>query len=67
LVRLGSLVLRILSQVGIVGNRSNPLNQTWALDPDALIQLIFKSRMTRGGHGEFTHRFIPIEYLDEGI
>jgi hypothetical protein len=59
LVCLGSLVLRILSKVGVVGNRFlSPLNQTWALDSDALVQLLFKSRMTRRGHGKFTHRFL---------
>jgi hypothetical protein len=59
LVCLGSLVLRILSKVGVVGNRFlNPLNQTWALDSDALVQLLFKSRMTRRGHGKFSHRFL---------
>src|SRR5262245_52552640 len=68
LVCFGSLVLGILSQISIVGNRLlNPLNQTWALDPDTLVQLVFKRRVTRGGHGKFSHRFIPIEFLDEGI
>jgi catechol 2,3-dioxygenase-like lactoylglutathione lyase family enzyme len=53
------IVLRILSKVGVVGNRFlNPLNQTWALDSDAPVQLLFKSRMTRRGHGKFTHRFL---------
>jgi hypothetical protein len=69
LVCLGGLVLRILGQVGIVGNRFlNPLNQTWTLDPGALAQLTFKSRMTRGGHGEFSHRLAsPINSAPSGI
>src|SRR5262249_16091688 len=55
-----SVILRILSQIGIVGYRFlNPLNQTWALDPNALVQFILKGRVTRGGHGEFSHRFLP--------
>jgi hypothetical protein len=37
LVCFGGLVLRILSQVGVVGNRFlNPLNETRSLDPDAV-------------------------------
>src|SRR5262249_20274668 len=58
LVCLGGLVLGILSEVGVVRNRFlNPLNQTRALDPDALAQLDFESRVTRGGHGQASHRF----------
>lgn len=57
LVCLGRVVLRILSQVGIVGNRFlHPLNETWSLDRHSLVQLILKSRVTRGGHGELGHR-----------
>ena len=44
-------------EVGIVGNRFlNPLNETWSLDRHALVQLILKSRVTRGGHRELSHR-----------
>ena len=41
------MVLRIFSQIGIVGySFLNPLNQPWALEPNALIQLIFESCVT---------------------
>jgi hypothetical protein len=51
------VVLRILSKVGIVGDRFlHALNETWSFDRNALVQLILKSRVTRGGHGELGHR-----------
>src|SRR4029453_9047770 len=54
---LGRVVLRILSQVGIIGNRFlHPLNETWSLDRHELVQLILKSRVTRSGYGELGHR-----------
>src|SRR6266536_4880139 len=57
LLCLGGLIFRILRQVGIVGDRFlNALNETRSLDPNAVCQLIFKGRMTSGGHGELVHR-----------
>jgi hypothetical protein len=50
---------KILSQVGIVGNCFlHPLNETRSLDRHALVQFILKRRVTRGGHGELSHRFL---------
>src|SRR5262249_41638863 len=45
-----------LSEIGIVGDCFlNSLHQMRSLDPNALPQLIFKGRVTRGGHRELAH------------
>jgi hypothetical protein len=47
LICLGSLIFRILGQVGIISNRFlNPLNKARSVDPDAILQLACQSRMT---------------------
>jgi len=39
------------------GNHNNGFDKTGSFDPNALVQLIFKSCMPHGGHREFSHRF----------
>jgi hypothetical protein len=54
LLCLGNLIVRVFSQVRVVGNcLLDTLNETWPLDRDAVPQLTFKSRVPGGGHRNF--------------